>query len=252
MTALSGRPAPPKQVHRSAVPGLVLLVIAFVLFGWSGASGNGNSGLPKLALGLIVLIVAVILLAPFCLSVLARLGSRSPISVRLALRDLSRYRARSGSALAAISIGILIAVIISVVSAARYANVLDYAGPNLASNQLIVYTPNGQGGGPNGPAPSTTPASMQSLSAKAHAIATDLGSRDAVELETTDANLNHAGAAATGPGRCTWPPRSCCMPSGSRQSGVQPHGRHPHHAARAVRPLQHATALRHRQGPGAL
>jgi putative ABC transport system permease protein len=192
VTALSGRPAPPRQVRRSAIPGLALLVIAFILFGWSGSSGSGNSGLPKLALGLVVLIVAVILLAPFCLAVLARLGRRSPISVRLALRDLSRYRARSGSALAAISIGILIAVIISVVSAARFANVLDYAGPNLASNQLIVYTPNGQGGGPNGPA-NVTPAQLRSMAAKAHAIATDLGSRDVVELESTDANLNHNG-----------------------------------------------------------
>ena len=192
VTALSGRPAPPKRVHRSAIPGLVLLVIAFILFGWSGSSGNGNQGLPKLALGLIVLIVAVILLAPFCLAVLARLGRRTPISVRLALRDLSRYRARSGSALAAISIGILIAVIISVVSAARFANVLDYAGPNLASNQLIVYTPNGQGGGPNGPV-NVTPAQLQSMAAKAHSIATDLGSRDVIELQSTDANLEHSG-----------------------------------------------------------
>jgi len=130
VTALSGRPAPPKRVRRSAVPGLVLLVVAFILFGLSGT----NDGLGELALGLVVLIVAVILLAPFCLTVLARLGRRAPISVRLALRDLSRYRARSGSALAAISIGILIAVIISVTAAARYGNVLDYAGPNLASN----------------------------------------------------------------------------------------------------------------------
>jgi putative ABC transport system permease protein len=193
VTALSGRPAPPRQVRRSAVPGLVLLVVAFILFGWSGSSANGSGGLPKLALGLIVLVVAVILLAPFCLAAVARLGSRSPISVRLALRDLSRYRARSGSALAAISIGILIAVIISLVSAARFANVLDYAGPNVASNQLIVYTPNGQGGGPNGPA-NTTPGQLRSLSAKAHAIATDLGSRDVVELEQTDAGLNHAAS----------------------------------------------------------
>ena len=42
VTALSGRPAPPKQVRRSAIPGLVLLVIAFILFGLSGASANGN------------------------------------------------------------------------------------------------------------------------------------------------------------------------------------------------------------------
>jgi putative ABC transport system permease protein len=194
VTALSGRPAPPKQVHRSAIPGLVLLVVAFILFGLSAGGGSGAQGnTGELALGLIVLIVAVILLAPFCLATVARLGSRSPISVRLALRDLSRYRARSGSALAAISIGILIAVIISVAAAARYANVLDYAGPNVASNQLIVYTPNGRGGGPNGPV-NVTPAQLQSLSAKANAIATDLGSRDVVELETTDAGLNHAAS----------------------------------------------------------
>jgi putative ABC transport system permease protein len=188
VTALSGRPAPPKQVRRSAIPGLACLVVAFILFGLSGAQNS----LGELALGVIVLIVAVILLAPFCLATVAVLGGRSPISVRLALRDLSRYRARSGSALAAISIGILIAVIISVASAARYANVLDYAGPNVASNQLIVYTPNGQGGGPNGPGAAPSPATMRSLAAKAHAIAADLGSRVVVELETTDAGLNHA------------------------------------------------------------
>jgi putative ABC transport system permease protein len=194
VTALSGRPAPPKRVRRSAIPGLVLLVAAFILFGWSGSSAGSNSGLPKLALGLIVLIVAVILLAPFCLAAVARLGSRSPISVRLALRDLARYRARSGSALAAISIGILIAVIISVTAAARYANVLDYAGPNLASNQLIVYTPNDPSGGPGSPPLNVTSSQVASWSAKAHAIATDLGSQQAIELETTDATLNHRAA----------------------------------------------------------
>jgi putative ABC transport system permease protein len=216
VTALSGRPAPPKQVRRSAIPGLVFLVVAFILFGWSGSSGNGNSGLPKLALGLIVLIVAVILLAPFCLSAVARLGNRSPISVRLALRDLSRYRARSGSALAAISIGILIAVIISVTAAARFGNVLDYAGPNLASNQLIVYTPNGQGGGPNGPS-STAPTQIQSMAAKAHAIATALGSQDVVELETTDANLNH-----NGPGRNWNGPLYVATPQLLHAFGISP------------------------------
>jgi hypothetical protein len=39
-----------------------------------------------------------------------------------------------------------------------------------------------------------TPGRLQSLSAKAHAIATGLGSRDLVELETTDANLTHAAS----------------------------------------------------------
>jgi len=194
VTALAGRPAPPKKVRRSAIPGLVLLVVAFILFGWSGSSGNGNSGLPKLALGLVVLIVAVILLAPFCLAVLARLGRRTPISMRLALRDLSRYRARSGSALAAISIGILIAVIISLASAARFANVLDYAGPNLASNQIIVYTSNGPYGG-GGPASGiTAQRTPPSLAVKAHGIAAALGSHDVVQLDSTSATLQHSGS----------------------------------------------------------
>ena len=154
VTALSGRPAPPKQVHRSALPGLILLGGAAVLFGYSGTTNGNGSGAPVLVLGFVALIAAVILLAPACLTLLARLGRRAPIAARLALRDLDRYRARSGSALAAITLGVLIAVLVSVLSAQRFGNVLDYAGPNLASDQIIVYTPNGQGGGGPGSGPS--------------------------------------------------------------------------------------------------
>ena len=84
-----------------------------------------------------------------------RLGRRAPIATRLALRDLARYRARSGSALAAISIGVLVAVIVMLAAASRYGNVLDYAGPNLSSNELALHanTPPPAGTiliGPNG------------------------------------------------------------------------------------------------------
>ncbi|MGH9293932.1 MAG: FtsX-like permease family protein, partial [Acidimicrobiales bacterium] len=139
--ALSGRPAPPRQIRRSALPGIVLLVIAFVLLGLSGGTdgGSGNGGSPELVLGIVLLIPGLILLAPFFLSLTAHLGRRTPIAIRLALRDLGRYRARSGSAVAAISVGVLAAVIVMLAAAARYGNVLDYAGPNVASNQLIIY-----------------------------------------------------------------------------------------------------------------
>ena len=148
VTALAGRPAPPKQVHRSALPGLILLGGAAVLFAYSGTTNGNGTGSLALVGGFVALIAAVILLAPACLTLLARLGRRAPIATRLALRDLARYRARSGSALAAITLGVLIAMLVSVLSAQRFGNVLDYAGPNVASDQLIVYTPNGQGGGP--------------------------------------------------------------------------------------------------------
>ena len=41
-------------------------------------------------------------------------------------------------------------MLVIVLSAQRFGNVLDWAGPNVASNQIIVYTPNGQGGPPPG------------------------------------------------------------------------------------------------------
>ena len=85
---------------------------------------------------------------PACLGLVGWLGQRAPISVRLALRDLSRYRSRSGPALAAIAVATLIAVIVCVEAAARLGDPLDYAGPNLSSSQLVVYT----AGSYNGPA----------------------------------------------------------------------------------------------------
>jgi putative ABC transport system permease protein len=188
VAALSGRQATPKQVHRSAIPGFVFLVIAFVLLGYSGSTsgGTGNGGTPELVLGLVALIPGVMMLAPLCLSQPARLGRRTPIAVRLALRDLARYRTRSGSTLAAISIGVLIAVVIVTVAAARYSDVLDYAGPNLASNQLIVYPP---GSGPSGGRASPSSSQLHSMANTAKTIGTSLGARDVVELESTAASL---------------------------------------------------------------
>ena len=193
VTALSGRPAPPKQIHRSAVPGIVLAAVAAGLLAYGGRQ-SGGGGMPEILFGLVTLVAAVILLSPLCLAAAARLARRSPIAVRLALRDLARYRARSGSALAAISLGVLIAVLVCVLSAQRYGNVLDYAGPNVASNQLIVYTPNSPQGGGQGPSGPVTGSKLQAMAASAQGIAAALGSHDVIQLETTTASLNHDAA----------------------------------------------------------
>ncbi len=221
VTALSGRPAPPKRVRRSAIPGLVLLAVAFALLTISPGSGqNAKGNPPELILGLVALIGAVILLCPMCLAVLARTGRHAPIAVRLALRDLSRYRARSGSALAAISLGVLAAVIISVASAARYGNVLDYAGPNLAPNQLILYTPNGPYG-PHGPGSGSgaavTGSELRSMTAQARGLAAALGSHDVVQLDSTSATLQHAASGRNWSG-----PVYVATPQLFRAFGIEP------------------------------
>jgi putative ABC transport system permease protein len=211
--ALSGRPAPPRQIHRSALPGIVFLVLAFLLLGYSGGTnhGSGGGGAPELLFGLVLLIPGLILLAPFFLSLTARLGRRAPIAPRLALRDLARYRARSGSALAAISLGVLIAVIVMLAAASRYGNVLDYAGPNLASNQLWLTASQPPQGQPivrrnangrlvpvkNHPVETATPAQ---LAAHAEAIAKGLGAQ-LIALESPNAGLNgtQGGRSWNGP-----------------------------------------------------
>jgi putative ABC transport system permease protein len=200
--ALSGRPTPPRQIHRSALPGIIFLAVAFLLLGYSGGTnhGNGGGGTPELLFGLVLLIPGLILLAPFFLSLAARLGRRAPIATRLALRDLARYRARSGSALAAISVGVLVAVIVMLAAASRYGNVLDYAGPNLASDQLALHanTPPPPGttvvspGGRThieGASASATAATPQQLAAHAKAIAKGLAAQ-LIALETPNAQLN--------------------------------------------------------------
>jgi putative ABC transport system permease protein len=194
MAALSGRPAAPRRIHRSAVPGIVFLVIAFLLLGYSGGTngGTGSGGSLELVLGLVALIPAVILLAPFCLTLLARVGRRTPVAIRLALRDLARYRARSGSALAAASIGVMIAVIVAVLAQSRYADILDPAGPNLAPNQLLVWTNLGN--------PNTGPTTSQvaAMTTSADSIAAGIGAQYVIPLEQSgaggSANLSHNGS----------------------------------------------------------
>ena len=200
--ALAGRPPALKRTRHLAIPvGLCFLAGAFLLLGAAGASGSGGSqAMLELVVGFVALAVAIVLLAPACLSVVAAAGKRSPIAIRLALRDLARYRARSGPALAAISLSTLIAVIICVASAARFGNVLDYAGPNLTSSQLIVYAPcPGDCSGPNGPVPRGV--SMAQAQKVAKQIAADLGTANMVTLESTSAGLTHAapGRSWSGP-----------------------------------------------------
>ncbi len=237
VTALSGRPAEPGEVRRATGwVGVALLVIAFLLLGAAGAQvgapGGGGGNMFPLVLGIVALAVAVVLLSPSLLTGLAWSARRTPVAVRLALRDLARYRARSGSALGAISLSMLIAAIVIVVSAARFGNVLDYAGPNLAPNQVIVYLPGfGPGGGPvygpgaapggpghrpgsppggthgrgnthrklikpkpSGPSGSLSAKALAPAAATARDIATALGARDAIALYQTSANLQHAAA----------------------------------------------------------
>ncbi len=218
--ALSGRPMPPRKIRRSVVPGVVFFAIAFVLLSFASVAGGASPRTPFLLLGLIALIPAVILLAPFCLALAAHLGRLLPIGPRLALRDLYRYRARSGSAMAAISVAVLVAVVTAAAASYRYGQYLDYAGPNLSSNEVVVYAPLPGGSIVSGPGipphPTPKPPPMATLDAKVHEIATALGANSTLELLQTNATLQRAA-----PGRNWSGPIYVATPQLLRAFGIK-------------------------------
>jgi putative ABC transport system permease protein len=195
VAALSRRPAPPPAVHRSAVPGLICIVAGTSLLALSGGWGsNGGKNAVFQLSGLLASGAGLLLLAPFGVALLGMSARRAPVSVRIALRDLARYRARSGSALAAASFAVYIAALIALIATGRFADPFDYFGPNLRADQLVVYA---QGSGPDGgtavqPGPKGSPAppaAREDPAALATSIAGELGTRDLLALQTTDALL---------------------------------------------------------------
>jgi putative ABC transport system permease protein len=141
VAALSGRIDPPQLVNRSLRPGLIFLVAGLFILFFSGGASGGQGGSYLVIAGMLCCEIACALLAPFIVDKLSRLAWRAPLASRLALRDLARYRSRSGAALAAVSFAVFIATVAIVIASIRYDDALDYIGPNMTANQLILYTP---------------------------------------------------------------------------------------------------------------
>jgi putative ABC transport system permease protein len=194
VAALSGRPAPPKPVHRSALPGVIVFAVGVACLatagGLAGASGNGGGPALHLVAGLVAVIIGIVLLAPLAIGML-RAGTRLPVGVRIALRDLVRYRARSGAALAAITFAVFLATGICVITSTLFDNVLAWTGPNLSSSQVIVYAQPEQGGPLVTPLTSTQ---LAEVSRNVGSLAAALHARSTVPLESAGTTLHQVGA----------------------------------------------------------
>lgn len=203
VAALSGRPAPPKPMHRSALPGVIVFAVGVACLafagGLAGVAGNPRRA-PLLLAGLVAVIVGIVLLAPLAISVLtAGAGRQLPVAIRIALRDLVRYRARSGAALAATTFAVFLAMGICIVASIRFGNPLDWIGPNLSSSQLIVSTQQSQGGGM---LTQLSNAQLAGLSGRVNNLATSLHTRS-VPLESAGATLYQVGTQENSPSNFT-------------------------------------------------
>jgi putative ABC transport system permease protein len=190
VAALSGRPPARQPAHRFAAVGVVVLGVGIALLAFTDQHRAGF-----IIGGIIASVVGLLLLAPLAIQCLALAAKRTPISIRLALRDLSRYQARSGAALGAATLAIAIAATIAISAAAAQTTA---SNPNLAASELMLYV----GAKPIGPG-ATVPVLDSSQSAAVNGavkqIATSLHT-SALELE---APYNPSGPIQTpgqGPG----------------------------------------------------
>jgi putative ABC transport system permease protein len=172
VNALSARPLQPRPAHRTAIMAVPLIVLALVFL----ALANQASG-PLIILGALAMALGISFISPLSIRVLTAAGRRAPVAVRLALRDLARYQARSAAALAAISLalGIAMAIMISSAAATNAAN----AG-NLPDNQMKIWI--GQPGG-NQLVPIRAPAELGAQTAAVHRIAGSLSGAAVIPLD---------------------------------------------------------------------
>ena len=136
--ALSGRPPKPRPARHSAIAAAALIAVGI------GCLALSNRDRPPLIVaGILATILGMLLLGPLAIRIFARTAGHAPVAPRLALRDLARYQARSGAALAAITLALGIAAAVVVTGAAEEKQENDRAAaalPNLSDRQIRVYT----------------------------------------------------------------------------------------------------------------
>ena len=181
VAAITGRVPPPHVITRSLRPGLIALVAGlFLLLASGGWDTHGSRYIT--IVGLIACVIACALIAPFVVDRLTRLAWRAPLAARLALRDLVRYRSRSGAALAAVSFAVYLATLAIVIASVRFNDALDYVAPNLASGQLILYAP-GNDPGQYQPGQFTPAAKLAAGRQEADTLAAQLHALAPLELD---------------------------------------------------------------------
>src|SRR5262245_10058398 len=130
---LSGRPPRPRPARHSAITAAALIGIGI---GCLALSNRDKEWL--IIAGLLATILGSMLLGPLAIRTFSAIAGRLSIAPRLAVRDLARYQARSGAALAAVTLALGIAATVVVIASAEEAKRASEP-PSLSDRQIRVY-----------------------------------------------------------------------------------------------------------------
>jgi putative ABC transport system permease protein len=183
--ALSARPPRPRATHHSAIVAAALIAV-----GIGSLAISDRDSEPLIIGGILAIILGTLLLGPLAIRIFARAAGQAPIAARLALRDLARYQARSGAALAAITLALGIAVAVVVIAAAEEKKSADEP-PNLSDRQIRVYT----GATPSPDFVPTQPrAELDRMAGRVRELAATLGDADVTPLHSASQAAGQPGA----------------------------------------------------------
>jgi putative ABC transport system permease protein len=138
MLALSGRPPEPRPARHAAIAAAALIAV-----GIASLALSSRDKPPLIVGGIVATILGCLLVGPSAIRIFSSLAGHFSIAPRLALRDLARYQARSGAALAAITLALGIATAVVVTGTAEETRQNERAAadlPNLSDRQVRVYT----------------------------------------------------------------------------------------------------------------
>lgn len=179
--ALSGTPRRAETRYRSSLRAAPLLIAGVTALALAGDPSDGWIPLILIAFGIVSIISGIVAMSSPAIGLTARIAKRSRVAIRLATRDLSRNRARSAGALAAISLalGAAVAIVLGT-TAALFAS---EAEGNLASNQLMVRVGEIPSTGDVAPIPDRSADEIDDLDAAVARIAIELGGARVIPID---------------------------------------------------------------------
>jgi putative ABC transport system permease protein len=174
LLALSGRPPKPRPARHSAIAAAALIAAGIACLALSGRDSP-----PLISAGLLATILGSLLLGPLAIRTFSVVAGRVSIAPRLALRDLARYQARSGAALAAVTLALGIAATVVVTASAEEAK-KSSEPPSLSDRQIRLYL------GPSEDrtlTPVDAPARLDRLAAAARQVAAQIDGATVIPLQ---------------------------------------------------------------------